>query len=583
MPADISPYSLIRPPAPLPGPMENYGTMLQLQGLIGNQATNTLQREHLQRSLDQDKALQAYVANATPEQMNANDFYQKAIGAGAAPDEVLKMQASALQNKKTTAELSRIEMETLAAKAKDARDTLAGVNDQASYDAWRQYGTGKGYQVAAQAPATFDPNWQRQHLMTADQMIERLSPKLAMTDTGGVVQPTNPYTGQAAGALIKKTMTPGEIASNAIARAHLNVTASTADPFGILGIKDIAARAGASAGAGAPGTSGVGNGAPANAPNALPGASGAAGQVTIAPPTIAGKDAAPIQPGNWQSLMGSDVHGDDFLKALPPGIAPQIKAYAEGRKAFPAGFAEKSPYFQALMQMVGQYDPTFDAVNYNKRNRTAIMFSSGKQGDAMRAAGQAIQHAGSLAQTIEDLNNSNAYGANLVTPAINLFQRKILNDTHQGTFQMNAQALSSELRKVYAGSSGGSLTELRAWEDSLPLNESKQQQQAYLKRGIELLSGAIDNLNAQYREGMGPKANILNDSTLIAPKPKAVLQRILGGEDPIDVLRAGGASATRGATVPAGSVPIRIQGDDGYNALPKGAHYVGPDGVERVK
>jgi hypothetical protein len=33
----------------------------------------------------------------------------------------------------------------------------------------------------------------------------------------------------------------------------------------------------------------------------------------------------------------------------------------------------------------------------------------------------------------------------------------------------------------------------------------------------------------------------------------------------------------------ASSGPVKIQGDDGYNALPKGARYIGPDGIERVK
>jgi len=38
-----------------------------------------------------------------------------------------------------------------------------------------------------------------------------------------------------------------------------------------------------------------------------------------------------------------------------------------------------------------------------------------------------------------------------------------------------------------------------------------------------------------------------------------------------------------GASGGFGKDPVRINGDDGYNMLPKGAHYIGPDGVERVK
>ena len=42
-------------------------------------------------------------------------------------------------------------------------------------------------------------------------------------------------------------------------------------------------------------------------------------------------------------------------------------------------------------------------------------------------------------------------------------------------------------------------------------------------------------------------------------------------------------AATRPPQQAKDETPVRIRGDDGYNALPKGARYIGPDGIERIK
>ena len=78
-----------------------------------------------------------------------------------------------------------------------------------------------------------------------------------------------------------------------------------------------------------------------------------------------------------------DVRVRAYLASLPAPVASEVKAYAEGRRPFPTGFALKAPYFQSLIQMVGQYDPTFDAVNYNARSKTRNDFTSGASSKTM--------------------------------------------------------------------------------------------------------------------------------------------------------------------------------------------------------
>jgi hypothetical protein len=55
--------------------------------------------------------------------------------------------------------------------------------------------------------------------------------------------------------------------------------------------------------------------------------------------------------------------GDDYLKTIEPGLAGQVKALSEGRRAFPTGTALKDPKVQELIAAATQYDPNLDATN----------------------------------------------------------------------------------------------------------------------------------------------------------------------------------------------------------------------------
>jgi hypothetical protein len=257
--------------------------------------------------------------------------------------------------------------------------------------------------------------------------------------------------------------------------------------------------------------------------------------------------------------MGS---GAAALEGVDPGTAALVKAYAEGKMAFPTGAAMRSPRMMQLLNLVAQYDPSFDAADYQARNKTLSGFTAGKQGDAIRAVNQAVAHAGSLQESIDKLDNFNGIGTPLNAPVNTIEQ--MFGDTRQGAFKQNAVALASELRKVFAGSGGGSLSELQSWESGLPLNASKEQQTAYLRKGIELLNGAVGALNDQYQRGMGPRANVMD---IISPKAKETLAKLSG--EALASPQSGGAR--------------RVQNAADYATLPSGATYVGPDGKTRRK
>jgi hypothetical protein len=214
--------------------------------------------------------------------------------------------------------------------------------------------------------------------------------------------------------------------------------------------------------------------------------------------------------------------GNAALKEMPVAVANRVKAILDGRESFPST-ARNNPRSAQLLDLAAQVDPDFDAVNFNKRNQTAAAFAKGKQGDALRAANQAIAHAGSLYDSIEKLDNFSGAATPLnylVNPT-----EKFFGDERQGVFHQKAVAVASELRKVFAGSGGGSLSELKEWQESFPVNASQHAQKAYLMSGMELLQGAVDSLQTQYENGMGKASGM---KSLISPKSQAILDKING-------------------------------------------------------
>lgn len=224
----------------------------------------------------------------------------------------------------------------------------------------------------------------------------------------------------------------------------------------------------------------------------------------------------------------SGVTGPDVLANVPTGIATQVKKLASGEMAFPGGFAMRSPYWQNMLTLTAQYDPSFDATNFNKRNQTAASFSKGMQGNSVRAVNQTIMHMDNLLKNIDALDNFNGITTplnSIVNPVESAF-----GDPRQGNFKQTVQAVASELRRVFSTGGVGNLMELKQWEDTLPVNASKEQQTSYLQNGVTLLNGALQALDSQYKAGMGLNASVTD---LLTPKAKSALAKLEGPQSQV--------------------------------------------------
>ncbi len=214
------------------------------------------------------------------------------------------------------------------------------------------------------------------------------------------------------------------------------------------------------------------------------------------------------------------LSGDAFLQTLPGALQPVIKALAQGRQALPTRI---TPQSQQLIQLTGQYDPTFDQTDYNKRNRTATDFSAGQSAKGVAAINTAMAHLSTLDTAFSALGNGQIPTWNA---AVN-FMRSQLGDAAPNNAMEARDAVSNELRRVFATTGGGGLEELRGWQDRFPVNGSPDQQKAAIREAIGLMDGRLNALSDRYNQGMGT-----NHSTadLLSPEARQSYERLTGAQ-----------------------------------------------------
>jgi hypothetical protein len=186
--------------------------------------------------------------------------------------------------------------------------------------------------------------------------------------------------------------------------------------------------------------------------------------------------------------------------------------------AFPSGAGLKSPTWQGLLTLVGQYDPTFDGVNYGARAATRKDFTSGKASQNANALNTVLGHLESLGGAADDLNNTSV-------PLWNSFANSLVSgigDPRVKKFEAAKKAVVDELTRSWRGS-GGSEGDIKSWSATLDAANSPAQLHGVIGEIGTLLESKIEALNDQYSKGMGTAANELN---LMSPNSQKAIQKI---------------------------------------------------------
>ncbi len=272
---------------------------------------------------------------------------------------------------------------------------------------------------------------------------------------------------------------------------------------------------------------------------------------------------------------GATVFGDAFLQTLPRPDQEVVKALSEGRLAFPGSFALKSPFWQEKLEQVAQYDPNFDATNYNTRAKARAALVNGKLGASSNALNTAIGHVGHLAEQGTDTSSLGGFPfATDINSLINAYNR------HAGgagvtNFEDTAAKLADELESAYRNGGGaeqGVVRQLR----SLDPNMSAKQKQGIIRNALELLSSkqAANLYQLNISTGGKPSVDLLDpaahavldkfpdirDKYFAPPEPQgfskdaAALITAHGGEVPPSGPAASGGGGNPGG--PSGAPPI---------------------------
>ncbi len=503
MPSDASIYSMIRPQAQQPGPLDQYTQGLQLRHLMDSSELSGLQREQLKRTMSQDEAVQNVFSRLQPGQ-KLEDLLPDVMRAS--PKAGIDLQGKILANQKAQGDIAHTAAQTgdinaghisgaFAAIAKAngsdqgiaaARDILAGV-------------MGPEKATATLAPLlNIPPELRLAYAVgqagahkVGQEAIKMFFPAAHLADAGGTITPVSTSTipgGPAAGSAIPggvpivKTQTPDSVAAQASAAAgraqaerHFNVNKDIetvkADPFGILGLNK------------------------------------------KAPASVA---------------EGAGLSGDEYLKTLAPGIASQVKALAEGKLAITPRTLQ-SPQGAALLQMAMQYEPGTDQTTFTSRNATSRDAATGALAKSSNALNTVAGHMAELADSADKLNNTRFPWANKVKN----WASQATGNPEVNAFNLNLMGVADELERAYRGA-GGSAGQIEQWKTTLGDASSPDQFKAVLAKGADMLQSKLDANQAQIDQGMKSTKHGIK---AITPKAEAAFARLRGTQAPTGTAR----------------------------------------------
>lgn len=316
-------------------------------------------------------------------------------------------------------------------------------------------------------------------------------------------------------------------------------------------------------------------------------------------PSIPQGDATGNAPGVFNT-----PRNEQYLQTLPPTMQPFVKAYAEGRMPVPTQAAMRNPAVMQILEATHNYDPSFDASNYQARVQLRKTLTGGKDFDNIIApANKFLNHAASLTDATDALGLGDSTVARNGGNQAKLFSMDRFGTPDERanltSWNTKKEAVKEEFTKFMGGS--GRLTDAgRKANADLDSAVTPSQIAGALGAMTELMHGQLDPYVEQAKTVLG-NTNAMPDDLLNANSRQA-LAKVQAWDQKI---RSGGQSA--GTQAPAApSVPAapaasaapatpsapaapttgaqgpRLSPQDAAK-LPSGTPFIGMDGVPRVR
>jgi hypothetical protein len=279
--------------------------------------------------------------------------------------------------------------------------------------------------------------------------------------------------------------------------------------------------------------------------------------------------AASMRPqpsGNAASTSSGDFSktGDEFLATLDPQDAGVIRKIASGEIPLTT-FSTRGGHRETLAKAVAAYDPTYNVT----RPATWREFTTGPTAKNITSINTSLGHMGTMASLADAMQNNDP---RVLNAALNRIATEV-GDPRITNYETARQAVGEELMRTFRVT-GASERESQAWMDKFKSSNSPEQLRGAIKTAGELLHSRIKAVDDQWKRGTQSKTGFPG---LISSENEATLERL-------GIKRSGAEpAAPAAASGPASSTPKKIANAAEYAALPSGATFIGPDGVQRTK
>jgi hypothetical protein len=307
-----------------------------------------------------------------------------------------------------------------------------------------------------------------------------------------------------------------------------------------------------------------------------PGSGGAAGQGA----TSAGGMQIPrefLAPG--VQAYNHTLVGDDYLKQFGPEIQGAVQAYMRGG-VMPTGNPRNQgiatvakTIAQKYANDIGQPDLA-DDTNFPARRQMRTDLSKdtpGSIGGQLTFGGTSLGHLGDVAEKAADLNNVNGFGNTTLAHWANTLRGQSTDQAAKvNDAQSAVQHYGQEITKFYTGSPGGEAERMR-FLNTMDAAKSPKEIAGAIRAERDLIPDRLRQIGRQIADRLGPEEGQKQMARVDVDAAVAKINRSLARLDP------DGPEAKM-----LGSLP-RPQTTAEAMKLPKGTHFVDPNGIERVR
>ncbi len=217
------------------------------------------------------------------------------------------------------------------------------------------------------------------------------------------------------------------------------------------------------------------------------------------------------QPQGVSAAVQQGQTGDAVLQSLPPAQRGVVKAILEGRQSAPSGFAQKTPYWQGVMQNVYAVDPQWS----EQRAQIRKNFTTGSTANNIGALNTATVHLDTLADVAKALDNGSFRPGNEVFNAA----RTMFGGSTPTNFSGVKSAVAGEMAEALKGNATD--IEIANISKDIDAKNSPKQLADYINTQMHVLNQKLGTYQQRYQQ------QLPGDTTYspVLPAAQAVFQK----------------------------------------------------------